>query len=59
MTLQALTPEWLASPEGKLWKKKMRKRHDEIIVEALNAIEIPMKSEAIVLPKTEKNRELF
>lgn len=45
MTLQQITPEWLASPEGKQWAKELQDRRDKIWVEAFNKIEILMKSE--------------
>ena len=57
MTLQIITPKWLASPEGKLWKKKMRKRHDEIIVEAFNEIEIPLLNEVVIPMKQDRKGE--
>ena len=45
MTLQIINREWLASPEGKQWKKKVQKRNDEIFAEAFNKIEVPLKTE--------------
>lgn len=44
MTLQIINAEWLASPEGIEWVKKMQKRRDEIFVEAFNKIKIPLKN---------------
>lgn len=48
MTLQALTPKWLASPEGQEWKKKNQEVIDKAFADALNEVEIPLKQEKLI-----------
>ena len=57
MTLQAITPEWLASPEGKQWAKDNREVIDKIWAEALNKIEIPLLDEVVIPTKQDKEDE--
>ena len=49
MTLQVITPEWLASPEGEEWKKKLAKRNDKTFADVLQEMEIPLKQDIDII----------
>ena len=57
MTLQALTPEWLASPEGKQWAKECQEARDKIWADAFNKIEIPLLDEVVIPRKQDRKGE--